>query len=392
MKPQILFKMIFVFFLISLSSCTQEQKKAEEPTNTAPMSEEKRSWKTQMQLLEKTLTELYPVAYDAKKFNASENEEMILKNLETLKTLAKEVNHSPMTAISDPSLQFISIDFKEQIELTWSSFLDKKKEFARFNVLHLSSYCIECHTHNSYGPSFGSEKLSQQLAPLNSFEKAEYLTAIRRYSDALKAYNEFFQDTKSSYNDFFKTEKAAQTSLAITIRYMKNSAETESIIRSLQKAQNLPLYLKRSLDIWLKDTDAWKKEKKSSLSTTTVRKRLDQVQTRRLEGGSLAGEVLVLRSLSDLHDLLVKPLKGEKMSETLYLLGLAYSQTEGSLFLNLDEKYFETCMRQNPKSPWAKKCYEKLEEALTSDYSGSAGTFLPPEVKAKLEDLKKLVF
>ncbi len=392
MKPQILFKMIFVFLLFSLSSCTESPKKTEEPTNIEPISEEKRSWKTQMQLLEKTLTELYPLAYDARKFNASENEEFILKNLETLKTLAKEVNHSPMTQISDPSLQFISIDFKEQIELTWSSFLDKKKEFARFNVLHLSSYCIECHTHNSYGPSFGSEKLSQQLMSLSSFEKAEYLTATRRYADALKAYNEFFQDTKSSYNDFFKTEKAAQTSLAITIRYMKNSSETENIIRSLKKAQNLPLYLKTSLDVWLKDIEAWKKEKKSSLSTATVRKRLDQVQTRRLEGGSLAGEVLVLRSLSDLHDLLLKPLKGERMSETLYLLGLAYSQTEGSLFLNLDEKYYETCIQKNPKSPWAKKCYEKLEELLTSDYSGSAGTFIPADVKAKLENLKKLVF
>lgn len=388
MKSQILSR-LFVIILL-MTSCSESSKKQNLDASPEAVKPGGTTWKSQMKSLEASLNELYPLAFDAKKFNAPENEAKIEKNLTRLRDLAREVNHSPMTQMSDPSLQFISIDFKEQLDLTWASFVDKKKEFARFNVLHLSSYCIECHTRNSYGPSFGYEKLSSQLQSLSVLERAEYLTATRHFDEALKLYNEYFKESKNSYNDFFKAEKAAQEALAITVRFQKNKDNAEKFVKSIQSAQNLPLYLKRSLDLWLKDIESWKKEKKSMLSPLAIRKRLDQANVRRFEGGTLASEVLVLRSLSDLHDLLLKPLKPEELSEVLYLLGLAYSQTEGSLFLSLDEKYFETCIRRNPKSPWAKKCFEKLEENLVMDYSGSAGVFIPVEVKNRLEELRKL--
>lgn len=396
MKAQILFQHMTLFFCILFFSaltvsCSQDTKKPDNAAVSQVVSPGDKTWKAQMHALEAALTELYPLAFDAKKFSDIENEKKIEKNLETIRDLAKAVNHSPMAQISDPSLQFISIDFKEQIDSTWASFVDKKKEFARFNVLHLSSYCIECHTRNSYGPSFGSEKLSEQMQSLSVLERADYLTAIRRFDEALGLYNQYFINSQNSYNDFFKAEKSAQAAMAITVRYKKSKEETEKFIKSMQTAKNLPLYLKRALDLWLKDVEAWKKEKKNNLNTAAIRKRLDLANVRRFEGGSLAGEVLVLRSLSDLHDLLMKSLKKEELGETLYLLGLAYSQTESSMFLNLDEKYFETCIRRNPKTPWAKKCFEKLEETLAMDYSGSAGTFIPVEVRTRLEELRKLI-
>ncbi len=389
MKSQFLFSALVLVF-VTITSCSQEPKKEDAIVQIDPAKPGSTNWKTQMKSLESALNELYPLAFDARKFSAPENEQKIQKSLTQLRDLARDVNHSPMTQMSDPSLQFISIDFKEQMDLTWSSFVDKKKEFARFNVLHLSSYCIECHTRNSNGPSFGYEKLSQQLQTLSVLERAEYLTAVRRFDEALSLYNEYFKDSKNSYNDFFKGEKAAQEALSITIRFQKNKENTEKLIKSMQSAKNLPLYLKRSLDLWMKDLESWKKEKKANLNPTVIRKRLDQANVRRFEGGGLASEVLVLRSLSDLHELLLKPLKPNEMSEVLYLLGLAYSQTENSLFLSLDEKYFETCIRRHPQSPWAKKCFEKLEENLAMEYSGSAGVFIPVEVKKRLEDLRKI--
>ncbi len=390
-KAQIVFP-AFCIFMTSLFviSCTQEQKKTDVGVTVAVDVPGGANWKNQMHSLETALSELYPLAFDSSQFQDPANEKKIEANLKIIRDLARDVNHSPMAQISDPSLQFISIDFKEQMDMTWSSFVDKKKEFARFNVLHLSSYCIECHTRNSYGPSFGSEKLSQKLQTLSVLERAEYLTAVRNFDKALDLYNEYFKNSSNSYNDFFKAEKAAQSAMAITVRFQKSKENTEKFIKSMQSAKNLPLYLKRSLDLWLKDVKIWRNEKKSNLSVATIRKRLDQANIRRFEGGSLAGQVLVLRSLSDLHDLLLKPLKKDELSETLYLLGLAYSQTESSLFLNLDEKYFETCIRRNPKNPWAKKCFEKLEESLALDYSGSAGVFIPVDVKNRLEELRKL--
>lgn len=388
MKTQILFQIIFLFLLSFVTlSCSQQQTKSEESEKSESAG---LALKAPMRALESALNELYPLAFDAAKFGAANNEKEIEKNLAALKDLAKEVKHNPMAKMSDPSLQFISIDFKEQMDLIWSSFVDKKKEFARYNVLHLTSYCIECHTRSSYGPSFGSEKLSQQLQTLNTLEQAQYLAAIRRFDEALKLYNDYFKKPKNSYNDFFKSEKAAQEALAITVRFQKSKDNTETFVKSMQADTNLPLYLKRSLESWLKDVESWRKEKKTKITPALIRKRLDQASIRRFEGGSLSSEILLLRSLSDLHELLFKPLKSEELSETLYLLGLAYSQTESSLFLNLDEKYFEACLRRNPKSPWAKKCFEKLEESLAVDYSGSAGVFIPAEVKKRLEELRAL--
>ncbi len=368
---------------------SSESVKQNQGSKKSNSSSETPNWTQDMRAMEKELTELLPLALDAKKFNDEALNDKIKESLHRLKTKAQKVNHNPMTEIEDPSLRFISYDFKEQADLIESSFLEGKKDFARYNLIHISSYCIECHTRNSVGPSFGSEKINDQLKDKSLFDQAEYLTAVRQFDQALAKYKEFLSKEKSNSVDYARLEQSLQSVLSITVKYKKNPSETLKVLDLIKNESNLPFYLKKAIVYWEKDLQAWSHEKTRETTFKSVKSRLEQFQKRKFEQGALSGEILLLRSLSELHDLVRRDQKGDQKAELLYLLGWSYSENSNRLFLSLDEKYFETCVRQFPKSKWAQKCYQKLEEITYSSYSGSGGVFIPVDVKAKLDQLKK---
>jgi hypothetical protein len=80
-----------------------------------------------------------------------------------------------------------------------------------------------------------------------------------------------------------------------------------------------------------------------------------------------------------------------KASEAYYLLGVTEAYISRSHWVSETEFFLETSIRMDPKSPTARKAFALLDEYIRLGYSGSAGTHIPPDVRAKLNELHELI-
>ncbi len=366
---------------------------AKSGTQSGPQGQ---SWNQQMRNLGTDLSDLLPVAFDAEAFRDKANEPMIREKLRALDENAKAIQHSPMQTIVDPSVNFLSYDFHDQVKRVRESFAEGKKDYARYELISTSHFCIECHTRNATGPAFGAEKFNSGLMKLNPLDRAEYFTATRHFDNALDIYLDFFKGGLPKGNTALQSEKAALQALVITVRYQGDAQKAAKLTDAVQKSAHTPYYLKLAASAWDADIQAWIKEnaakkKGAKFDLKAPKSWIEKSQTRRFEKGALGGEVLALRSISSLNSALPTIQGKELRAEAFYLLGQSYLASVFSEHTNVGEKYLESCIRTFPKTPWAKKCYQKYEEVVYSNYTGSAGTFMPADEEIRLQDLYKLV-
>ncbi|MCB0363118.1 MAG: hypothetical protein KDD35_10365, partial [Bdellovibrionales bacterium] len=146
---------------------------------------------------------------------------------------------------------------------------------------------------------------------------------------------------------------------------------------------------------WKKSLQAWSKSKEATavvkdpikIATKMIRKaRLGQ-EYRKDHGG----DVEYLLASTILHDGLVHLKKASERSEAYFLLGESYEVLGDLGSWNLHEFYFESCIREWPRGPLARKCYERLEESVYLGYSGSSGVHLPYHEKKRLNEIKNLI-
>ena len=74
-----------------------------------------------------------------------------------------------------------------------------------------------------------------------------------------------------------------------------------------------------------------------------------------------------------------------------YLLGVTEAYISHSAWISETEYFLETTIRQNPRSPFARKAFSFLEDYTLMTYSGTSGLNLPEDVREHLEELRTLV-
>ena len=82
---------------------------------------------------------------------------------------------------------------------------------------------------------------------------------------------------------------------------------------------------------------------------------------------------------------------GPSTAEAYYWLGVIESRIGRSFWLSQTEPYYEAAIRLAPGEPIAKQAYANLEEFVVGGYTGSSGEHVPPDVKAWLGELERLV-
>jgi hypothetical protein len=79
------------------------------------------------------------------------------------------------------------------------------------------------------------------------------------------------------------------------------------------------------------------------------------------------------------------------VAEAYYWLGVAESHIESSYWFSLADQYLETAIRLAPGEPFAANALALLRQRTVEGYTGSAGTNIPPDVQARLDELAGLI-
>ena len=78
-------------------------------------------------------------------------------------------------------------------------------------------------------------------------------------------------------------------------------------------------------------------------------------------------------------------------AQAYYWLGVVEARSLDGFWVNLSERHLESAIRADPKGPYAKKAYARLEETQFLGYGGASGNDLPADVVTNLRELRELI-
>ena len=105
---------------------------------------------------------------------------------------------------------------------------------------------------------------------------------------------------------------------------------------------------------------------------------------------SRAGLVYFLRASVQLHDLLSTKSHKLVYGEALYYAGLTAESLREINLWTLHEAYYESCIRFQPYTTTAKKCYLRMEALQLASYVDGDNGFVPAAVRDHLKVLKSM--
>ena len=98
----------------------------------------------------------------------------------------------------------------------------------------------------------------------------------------------------------------------------------------------------------------------------------------------------LLRASAYLNLALGKQPTFSQRGEALYLLGVCAAGLKSPLLWDVDQLFFEACVRENAHRPVAARCFEQLSDRVYFGFTGSGGTHVPDDEMERLTELRAL--
>lgn len=380
------------FFLLTLSlwigGCESHPKKDAETQN----------WSSQMHSLDHAMKDMIPIIYDRTEFSDPNNEKRILARMDEFSKSVHRISpeRSKQLVGEDPLFNFSLDRFRSDLGRAKDSFELGHKEYSRSVMKSVVGHCFRCHTRTTMGPEFQGGKMDFSGLKLNRLEKADLLVASRRYEEALSLLESIINDKNGGQDFPFEVERALRRYLSLMVRVRKDPERAIGKLDELIEKKTIPFYLLEDVTKWKKSLQEWGKSigkkdtgnKDPIKAAKKVMRKARSGQEFRKDHGS---DVDYLVATSILHDGLTHLKRTSDRAEAYYLLGECYEVLGDLGSWNLHEFYFESCVREWPRGPLARKCYERLEESVYVGYSGSSGTHVPYHEKKRLNEIKNLI-
>lgn len=349
---------------------------------------------TRMRAMFEAVTSLEAYVAQPERLDEPAERERVLANLDTLAALGHVFPKG--TKSQEPATQALGGLFAGYAQ-------DTKRRFARgdtaavpFRVRTLVSLCFTCHTRERVAQDFVDPSHQLDALALPRFERAQFLAATRQFDAALAVYDEVLAAPLSDERAVMQLSHALRDVLAIGVRVKDDPAFTQAVLAKVAKKPDLPVFLKAPLGRWQRDTQAWAKEKfdaRSAKPDVLFAKAKQLVLAANGPKQLLpddTSEVAYLRASAYLNLALMKDPASKQRGEALFLLGVAMAALKTPTLWDLDQLFFEACIRENPATPLAARCFHQLSERLYFGFTGSAGTNLPDEELERLAGLRKL--
>lgn len=381
---------ISLLTIVALVACSSKEKVE------ARKSADKSSWQGKMQGMSNALSELLPMIASPREFNNPSNYGSIEKNTKALAATAHAVNMTSDSMSKDPSLPFVSGKFVADMNEAVRQLDMGNRRFARQLLRNSTSYCIACHTRTDEGRKNLNLSMRSDVSALPALDRAEYHMALRDFDAALVDFDRVLNSPDAQIESPQVLEQAAEKTLAVTVRVKQDPDASRKVIDKITNSNWAPVYLKLNASAWRTAVDEWSKEKPPA--SLTPAQRLLKAKTLMGRGWrfstsspqSRAGLVYFLRASAILHELLANPSSNPAYGEGLYYAGLAAESLREINLWTLQDAYYEACIRKQPYTTMAKKCYLRLEALQLSAYADTDGAYVPAHVKDHLRELRGL--
>jgi hypothetical protein len=263
-------------------------------------------------------------------------------------------------------------------------FSEGKKSYAWWRIRKLPSDCFTCHATYKVDNHYSNPGMIDES--LDALNKARFLLATRQFQ---AAEGEFLKVLKNpDYRLYY--DEALRSILLITTRINRDPSDGAKLLASLADTTGLPEDDSRSAKRWADELKTWAKDKPAPKhNRITEAERLIK-RALSTSPDATQNDVALLRGTALLHDELEngKPSKNDR-ERALYLLGFAYTKLPLFFSESWAEMYLERCINEFPGTETAQKAYKVYREQIVDDYTGTAGTEIPAEIKLHLEELRK---
>ncbi|MFO0689967.1 MAG: hypothetical protein U0900_14815 [Myxococcota bacterium] len=282
-------------------------------------------------------------------------------------------------------------------------------EEARFFLTGSLQSCVSCHVRLPSARTFPfADQLIEQveIQSLDPRERAWLYVTVRKFDAALSAWEGLMADPKASPAEL-DAGGALVDYLNVVLRVRTDIPRARKALAALAARKDVPVYLGERIASWRKALD----QLDPASFQPGAPKALEHGTELAIEAGRVAqgpfgrdGLVQDLASAS----LLVRWLEEDRArraavtrnptakersdtAQAYYWLGVVEARSLDGFWVNLSERHLESAIRADPKGPYAKKAYARLEETQFLGYGGASGNELPADVVTNLRELRELI-
>ena len=337
-----------------------------------------------------------------KKFFSSEaafldpkNQEEISRRLKNFVGLAKQTRHDAM--LNHPNFKFSRDVLESHLIEAERIFRLGNKNYARWQLASTASVCMSCHTQMpTESRKIKDFKSIDSMKSL--FEQAEFLFTTHAFDEALRLYDRIIDEYPQNKAELQDVETSLERQLAYFSRITRNPQTGMQKFQTHSENKSLPESIQVKIKSWMKQFQAWDKQKVPDPKTATeeqilkyARKNIETQWTSQMMDAGNPSLLTYLRVSGVLYEYLKSNPATKATPEILYWLSICDRSISNTFFFSLADLYLKECMIKYPSHPIAQKCYREYEAEMIMGYTGSRGTHLPQEVKEELLNLKKHV-
>jgi soluble cytochrome b562 len=335
---------------------------------------------------------LLPLSLDDERFASPQEHQKIQAALEALAEQARAVDAH--TGRRDAGFGGIAQSLGRNIDDARRHFARGHYPEAQFAISQLTSNCVACHSRLPKARDFPlAAKLTDnpEVQALEPVERVRLLVATRQFDAALALCETRFADASLRPVDV-DLDGTLLTYLLVSVRVERDLPRAHKALTALAARSDVPTYLELDLHAWLQQLAQLSSTKKTEPSLAHARELIAQGRGLSQFPADRVALVLDLAASSELMRVVASPGQPKpELAEAYFLLGATAARIERASWVTEIEQDLESSIRIDPHGPYARTAYAQLEEYTFEAYGGSEGVNVPPDVEARLRELKTLV-
>jgi tetratricopeptide (TPR) repeat protein len=286
--------------------------------------------------------------------------------MKSLKGIAADVQPLLAQAGAEPVMSYISFDLFKNLLRLEAAINAGTFSYARYLLRQITHYAIPWNT-----KSAGTLQFTEPPASLSELDKAEYYASIKKYEEAMLAYERVLGDKQ-----FRKTrpdiwERAVENLMAITIRIRNDPHITLEMTSALRDESNSSPAQKEMLLAWRNSAKAWTTENVAQkMSGNDLFTKAQQIVEKghQLNGkGRNLGMIEYLRGMSLLNELAMSQTDGALKAKGFQLAGRTSEKLQNVFIWMQADAYYEACIRARPHSAESRECMKLFEAFQTQE-------------------------